>query len=177
MIPLLKDQSRAIFESDKEHIDEVFAARFFLVHTFAHVLIRQLSIQSGYSSASLRERLYVGSDPSESNGVLIFTSSPDSDGTLGGLQRLGEPARLVSTIQAGLKNIEWCSSDPLCMEGVSSQSQPDNLAACHSCVMVSETSCEEFNHFLDRALISGSVQDDSLSFFDGFDEISLEVTE
>ena len=106
MVPFLKEQGRTVFDLDKDRVDEVFAARFFLVHTFSHVLIRQLSIQSGYSSASLRERLYIGSSPYESNGVLIFTSSPDSDGTLGGLQRLGKPSKIISTIQAALKNIE-----------------------------------------------------------------------
>ena len=177
VVPLLNEHSMTIFDSDKEIIDEEFAARFYLVHTFAHLLIRQLSIQSGYSSASLRERLYVGSNPSKSNGLLIFTSSPDSDGTLGGLQRLGRAERLISTIRAGLRNIEWCSSDPLCMEGVSSHSQPDNLAACHSCVMASETSCEEFNHFLDRALLTDSSSLGPAAFFHGFDELAIAVSE
>jgi len=160
-------ESRALYDDDKEHLSPELGARFWLIHTFAHVLMRQLSLQSGYSSASLRERLFVGNHPDAANGLLIYTASPDSDGTLGGLQRLGEINRFEPIIRQAIAGVAWCSSDPLCIEGLSASSEPSNLAACHSCVLASETSCEEFNQFLDRALLVGTPDEPELGFFSG----------
>ena len=39
-----------------------WASRYLLVHTLAHILINQLVFECGYSTASLRERLYVSPD-------------------------------------------------------------------------------------------------------------------
>jgi hypothetical protein len=125
------------------------------IHTLSHLLINQMAFASGYSSASLAERLYVTADHA---AVLIYTASGDSDGTLGGLVRLGRPGYLESIVSAALDNAGWCSSDPICMElGDSGGQGPDscNLAACHSCCILPETACEEFNQFLDRGLVVG----------------------
>jgi hypothetical protein len=164
IVDLLSD-SRSISDEDKAAPNSELTAKFLLVHTLAHVLMRQLSLQSGYSSASLRERLYVGENPEPYCGLLIYTASPDADGTLGGLQRQGESARFGPILSQAIKGVEWCSSDPLCIEGVTSATQPSNLAACHSCVLASETSCEEFNEFLDRALLVGLPDDPGVGFF------------
>lgn len=164
IVPLLKS-SRALFDKDKEQLTPGLAARFLLIHSLAHVVMRQLSLQSGYSAASLRERLFVGDQPGRSAGILIYTASPDADGTLGGLQRQGEAPRFVRTFCQAVDSVRWCSSDPLCIEGVSAATEPSNLAACHSCVLASETSCEEFNTFLDRALLIGTPEEPGLGFF------------
>jgi hypothetical protein len=142
--------------------------RYLLIHTFAHALMRQLTLECGYSSASLRERIYAAEDDPPMSGLLIFTATPDADGTLGGLQRQGDASRIVRTIQAAIQSMEWCSSDPLCIEGM--LSKPDNFlqAACHACVLAPETSCEEFNRFLDRAMIVGLPRDRKIGFFSGF---------
>lgn len=124
-----------------------------LVHTFAHLLMRQLTLECGYSSAALRERLYA--DKEGMAGVLIYTATPDTDGTLGGLQRQGKASRLERTIKASIEAAEWCSSDPLCIEGVMASPGSFSIAACHACSLVPETSCELFNRFLDRALVVG----------------------
>ncbi len=88
-----------------------------LIHSFAHLLIRQLAFECGYDSSSLRERLYVSHDPAHPMaGLLIYTASGDSEGTLGGLVRQGEPGRLDATVKAALANAAICSSDPLCIE-------------------------------------------------------------
>ena len=144
-----------------------FAAspRLLLIHTFAHALIRQLTLECGYSSASLRERLYVAEGDPEMAGLLIYTATPDSDGTLGGLQRRATPDLLGPTIVGAIRSEEWCSSDPLCIEGELSAPESHSVAACHSCVMVPETSCELHNRFLDRALLVGDESDRSLGFF------------
>jgi len=140
-------------------------ARFLLAHTLAHVLMKQLSLECGYSSASLRERLYVGQAPEEMCGLLIYTATSDSDGTLGGLQRQGESDRFSDLFQQAIRGSEWCSSDPLCIEGVSSATEATNLAACHACVLSPETSCEEFNRFLDRGVLVGTPHEPESGFF------------
>ncbi|WP_438040179.1 DrmB family protein [Sorangium sp. So ce128] len=132
------------------------SARFLLVHTYAHALMRQLTLDCGYSSAALRERLYVRDGEGQMAGVLVYTATSDADGTLGGLQRQGEPDRIARIIPASIRAMEWCSSDPLCIEGVMGGADGLSLAACHACVLAPETACEEFNRFLDRALLVGA---------------------
>ncbi|MCE9575770.1 MAG: DUF1998 domain-containing protein [Deltaproteobacteria bacterium] len=139
--------------------------RFLLVHTLAHALIRQLSLDCGYSSASLRERIYADVDSFEMAGLLIFTASPDADGTLGGLVRQGEPAMLAQIVDQALRNMSWCSSDPLCIEGVHTITDSLSGAACHCCLLGAETSCEEFNRLLDRALLIGTPHEPALGYF------------
>jgi hypothetical protein len=138
--------------------------RFLMIHTFSHVLMRQLTLDCGYSSTALRERLYVGEDPSMA-GILIYTASTDDDGTLGGLQRQGDPERIARTVLAAVHAQAWCSSDPLCIQDMLSSDDSLSLAACHSCVLAPETSCEEFNRFLDRALLVGTPACAALGYF------------
>jgi flavin-binding protein dodecin len=139
--------------------------RLLLVHSLSHALIRQLSLSCGYGSASLRERLYVDATDWEMAGLLVFTSSPDADGTLGGLARQGENVNIVRVFEESLTAMTWCSSDPLCIEGVHATSEPASGAACHACMLTSETSCEEFNTFLDRAFLVGTPSDPDLGYF------------
>ncbi|QGL78875.1 hypothetical protein GPNADHDJ_03038 [Stenotrophomonas maltophilia] len=136
-----------------------------LVHTLAHALMRQLTLDCGYSSTALRERLYVDQGEASMAGLLIYTATTDDDGTLGGLQREGSPDRMERTIKAAIQAQAWCSSDPLCIEDLLVGENGMSLAACHACVLAPETSCETFNNFLDRALLVGSPQDPSLGFF------------
>ncbi len=147
--------------------------RLLLIHSLAHALIRQLSLSCGYGSASLRERLYVDTNNEwEMAGLLVFTSSPDADGTLGGLARQGESGNIVRIFEDSLTAMTWCSSDPLCIQGVHSMSDPANGAACHACLLAAETSCEEFNAFLDRALLVGTPKQPNLGYFqDYLDEL------
>lgn len=129
--------------------------RYLLSHTFAHVLMRQLTLECGYSTAALRERLYVSNENDGMAGLLIYTATSDSDGTLGGLQRQGEAHRIRRAIEAAIGSMEWCSSDPLCIEGMIAGSDGLSLAACHACVLAPETACEQYNRFLDRAVLVG----------------------
>jgi hypothetical protein len=130
--------------------------RYWLVHTLAHVLIRELAMTCGYSAASLSERLYAwgpeGREPAA--GLLICTTASDSDGTLGGLVQLSEPGKLAEAVAAALKRAGRCSSDPIC--AMRTPQDPEDFlhgAACHCCVMASETSCERANRFLDRRFL------------------------
>lgn len=139
-------------------------ARFLLVHSFAHALMRQLTISCGYSSASLRERLFVDAERKMA-GLLIYTATPDSDGSLGGLERQGRSSRMNEIIPAAIRSQAWCSNDPLCIQDISTFSDPQNLAACHACLMSPETSCEEFNVLLDRAMLVGQPGKKTTGFF------------
>jgi hypothetical protein len=142
-------------------------AKFMLLHTLSHVLINQLSFDCGYGSASLRERLYCDfSNPSRPmQGFLIYTASGDSEGTMGGLVRQGKPGRLEATLRRALQHAAWCSSDPVCIESKGQGSDNSNLAACHGCCLLPETSCEEGNRLLDRALLVGTPEHPTLGFF------------
>lgn len=143
--------------------------RLLLIHSLAHALIRQLSLSCGYGSASLRERIYAESTAGwEMGGLLVFTSSPDADGTLGGLARQGEIGNIVRVFEDALTAMIWCSSDPLCIEGVHAMSDPANGSACHACLLASETSCEEFNGFLDRAFLVGTPGRPGLGYFSDY---------
>lgn len=130
--------------------------RFVALHTIAHLLIRRLAFASGYSSASLRERIYANSDrPDKTAGILIYTAAGDAQGTLGGLVRLGAPRLLMPLLLAALDDADVCSNDPVCIESDRQGSSQLNLAACHGCAFVSETSCETGNRLLDRQLVLG----------------------
>jgi len=144
-----------------------WASRYLVVHSLAHILINQLVFECGYSTASLRERLYVSSDPTAPMaGLLIYTAAGDSEGTLGGLVRLGRPERLGPVVQRALGRSAWCSADPVCSEQLGGQgSQRANLAACHACVLLPETSCETINQGLDRAMVVGTPDNREPGFF------------
>jgi hypothetical protein len=140
---------------------------FLMLHTFAHVLINVLALECGYSSTSLRERIYA--NPRQ-NGVLIYTGTVDSDGSLGGLIRQGAPDRLPGILRRSLDYARLCSGDPLCRER-SPETLTDSLngVACHACCLVSETSCEHRNNLLDRALLVDLPDTGVPGFFsDGF---------
>lgn len=135
--------------------------RYVLLHTFAHALIRQVALECGYATASIRERIYAF--PTEHTegpmaGVLLYTAAPDSEGTLGGLVSLGSPTELGRHLDNALEQMRWCSSDPLCAEHTP-RAAPVSLhaAACHACLFAPETSCERGNRYLDRSLLVPTV--------------------
>lgn len=149
--------------------------RFVMLHTLAHVLVRQLIYESGYSSASLRERLYVSGPgaPQPMAGILIYTGAGDSEGTLGGLVRNGEPDWFVPTMLAGLRSASWCSLDPVCRESAGQGPDSLSLAGCHACVLVAETSCDHANSLLDRKLL---IDPQFGFFFEVLDQAIMEAS-
>ncbi|MFJ4104975.1 DrmB family protein [Amycolatopsis japonica] len=127
--------------------------RFVLLHTLAHVLINEWSLDGGYPASALRERLYASDSMA---GILLYTATSDSAGSLGGIVAQGDPKSLAETLRSALARASWCSNDPLCMESGASGADSVNLAACHACVLLPETSCELNNSFLDRTLLIGA---------------------
>jgi hypothetical protein len=144
-------------------------ARFMMMHTLAHALIKELTFSCGYGSAALRERLYCNIENPNlpMNGILIYTASGDSEGTLGGLVREADPGRFERLVEDALRRSQWCSNDPVCMESPGDGAVSSNLAACHGCVLLPETSCEEGNRLLDRGLLVGTILRPELGFFYG----------
>jgi Domain of unknown function (DUF1998) len=122
-------------------------------HTLAHRLVLALAIDSGYSSASIRERVYVRIDPATGaaiGGILLYTAQPGGDGTLGGLIAL--IPRFERILHAALRDVDACSNDPLCCEEQYGPGRSSG-AACYACGFISETSCEFRNMYLDRNLL------------------------
>ena len=124
-------------------------AVYVLMHTFAHLLIKQMSMSSGYSSSAIRERIYYGDKMA---GILLYTGSADKEGSLGGLVELGTVDRLVELMKDAFQEALLCTNDPECMSNTPAGNN-SNGAACHSCCMVSETACENGNRMLDRGLV------------------------
>ena len=141
---------------------------YYMLHTFSHLLMTAISLDCGYPSASLRERIYAleaaGEQPSR-YGVLIYTGSSDAEGTLGGLVEAAR--RIRSFSRKALELGVLCSNDPTCAHhhpGVHDHA-PLLGAACHGCLLVPETSCEQRNEFLDRALVVPTVENCGAEFF------------
>ena len=145
----------------------VVPPKLILLHTFAHAMIEQLSFDCGYGSSALRERIYCDREENDKpmQGVLLYTASGDSEGTLGGLVRQGEPGRLDTVTERAVMAMRWCSIDPVCIESSGQGSDNANLAACHGCVLLPETSCELSNRLLDRALLVGTPDEAGMAFF------------
>lgn len=167
----VQQRSKLLIERFKKHTD-VFATvdqmtpEYILLHTISHLLIRQLSFECGYSSSALRERIYCSSTQKENNmaGILIYTADGDSEGTMGGLVRQGRWDYFPRILHEAVSSAKWCSSDPLCIESEGQGFQSMNLAACHACALLPETSCEIMNRYLDRGLVIGLLNEPEIGF-------------
>ncbi|MBI4586277.1 MAG: DUF1998 domain-containing protein [Planctomycetes bacterium] len=135
---------------------------YIMLHSLSHLLITAVSLECGYPASAIRERIYASA---AGYGVLLFTGSPDAEGTLGGLVEAGR--RIHFHLKTALDLGELCSNDPVC-----AQHAPDNQherrfllgSACHGCLLIAETSCEQHNDFLDRALVVPTVDDQEAAF-------------
>ncbi len=138
---------------------------YVLLHTLAHLLMQAVALRCGYPASSIRERIYVNSSQHQ-YGLLLYTASPDADGTLGGLV---EQARHIEEhLSMALKSAALCSSDPICAQHTPVGSPDERWlhgAACHSCLLIAETSCEMRNEYLDRALVVPTVDEGGAAFF------------
>lgn len=137
---------------------------YYMLHSFSHMLITAISLECGYPASSIKERIYC---TDRGYGVLLYTGSPDAEGTLGGIIEAGRS--IHKYIKMALETGELCSNDPVC-----SQHRPDhNLddkyllgAACHGCLLIAETSCEMSNNYLDRSLVVPTLENLGCEFFD-----------
>jgi hypothetical protein len=142
---------------------DFLGAPYIMLHSLAHLLITQVSLECGYSSSAIRERVYAGD---AGYGILLYTGSPDSEGTLGGLVEIGRKIdqHLRNAVELG----RLCSNDPVCAQHSAKQPLEERFllgAACHGCLLISETSCERFNQYLDRSLVVATVGAAGAEFF------------
>lgn len=140
-------------------------ARYYMLHTLAHLFIRELALQCGYNAASIQERIYAKSGDKPMAGILIYTAASDSDGTLGGLVAQGAPEKLERILVSALEKAKTCSSDPICSQHSHDADWSLHEAACHACAFVAETSCEAGNRYLDRALVVPTYSDKDAAFY------------
>jgi len=140
------------------------------LHTLAHAVMDQIALESGYPFSSLRERVYAISSPREGIpdrfGILIYTAGAGAQGTLGGLVEAA--SRIPALVTSGLERLRLCSNDPICADHdptVSGDERSLHGAACHSCLLVPETSCEARNVFLDRTLLVGTLTEAHAELF------------
>jgi hypothetical protein len=126
---------------------------YVLLHTLSHLLIQSLAMRCGYPASSIRERIYADT-LAERFGILLYTGSPDAEGTLGGLVQ--QARHLEDHLAQALRMSALCSNDPICAQHLPGESMENRWlhgAACHGCALVAETSCEMRNDYLDRALV------------------------
>ena len=140
---------------------------YVLLHTLSHLLIQSLAMRCGYPASSIRERIYAEPGPAgERFGVLLYTGTPDAEGTLGGLVQQARHIEdhLADALRAGA----LCSNDPICAHHAPAGSMESRWlhgAACHGCTLISETSCEMRNDYLDRALVVPVLGLEDAAFF------------
>jgi hypothetical protein len=129
---------------------------YFLLHSLSHLLLTAVSLECGYPASSIRERVYA---LDAGYGILLYTGTPDAEGTLGGLVEAGR--HIGRHLRAALDLGRLCSNDPVCAQHDPQSPHECRFlhgAACHGCLLIAETSCEQHNDFLDRALVVPTVE-------------------
>ncbi|MBI4601330.1 MAG: DUF1998 domain-containing protein [Planctomycetes bacterium] len=137
---------------------------YIMLHSLSHLLITAVSLECGYPASAIRERVYANG--AVGYGILFYTGSPDAEGTLGGLVEAGR--RIDRHLRTALDLAELCSNDPVCAQHAPEDDKERRFllgAACHGCLLIAETSCEQHNDFLDRALVVPTVCDQGTAFF------------
>lgn len=153
---------------------EFLGIRYYLLHSLSHLLINSIAMECGYAASSIKERIYAPGEEvaGDAAGVLLYTGTVGSEGTLGGL--VAEGRRLGHHMRRAFETASLCSNDPLCGTHDPQNDPSDRLlhgAACHGCLLIAETCCDRrFNRCLDRALVVPVIgQEPTLAFFDPAD--------
>ena len=128
--------------------DLIITPKYVLIHTFSHLIIKELEYLCGYPSTSIQERLYI--DPYlKMNGVLIYTVA-GTEGSYGGITSICDNEQIGKLILSAMMRATDCTTDPICYHSDGQGVGKLNLSACFSCTLLPETSCEMFNSYLDR---------------------------
>ncbi len=168
--PEVKERGRRLLagfdcwmEDPKGSKREFFGLPYIMLHSLSHLLITAVSMDCGYPASSIRERIYA---TDKGYGILLYTGSPDAEGTLGGLVAAGRSIR--DYVEAAIELGRLCSYDPVCAQHDPANKHEHRFlhgAACHGCLLIAETSCEQRNDFLDRALVTATVHNYGAEFF------------
>ena len=153
------------FEQFGSNAPSSLEARFMLLHTLSHLLLRQIESEGGYPAAALLERIYCATAPEPMAGILIHVAVPDIAGSLGGLAELAEPRRFLGILIRTLERSLWCSLDPVCSEHEGQGPGLLNRAACHACALVPEPACEYGNTLLDRGFVKNAATNGLPAYF------------
>ncbi len=159
------ETGHAAWATRRKHAPRFPGGVYVMLHTFSHMLLQSISDRCGYPAASIRERVYMDRN-SKRFGVLLYTSSPDAEGTLGGLVQ--QARHIDGHIERALRTAALCSNDPVCAQHSPASSIEERWlhgAACHGCALVAETSCEMRNDYLDRALVVPTLSEGDAAFF------------
>lgn len=140
---------------------EAVSPRLLLLHSLSHILLSELALDTGYPASSIRERLYAEHGQS---GILLYTATADAAGSLGGLCAQGTVDNIRAILESAAERAQWCSADPVCLESTATGAGARNLAACHSCLLIPEVSCELQNGLLDRASLVGTESEPAAGF-------------
>jgi hypothetical protein len=142
---------------------------YIMAHSLAHALMTEVAIDCGYPASALKERIYLlPRNPGQpiQCGILIYTASAGNQGTLGGLVEITH--RFARVLKSALERERLCSGDPVCADHDPVRADDDRMlhgAACHGCLLISETSCEARNVLLDRVLLVDTVGPAGASYF------------
>lgn len=145
-----------------ERVEQIYMP-YIMLHSLSHLLLTAISLECGYAAASIRERIYVRDG---AYGLLLYTGTPDAEGTLGGLVQVGR--RIARHLDAALELGRLCSNDPVCAQHKPNQIHEGRImhgAACHGCLLIAESSCERRNELLDRSLVVPTVDLTDAAFF------------
>jgi len=157
-------RARVAREGGQEFV--ALPAKFYVIHTFCHLLIRRLSFSAGYGTASIRERLYCDEGGGNNMaGLLLYTAAGDCEGTLGGLVNQALPGKFENLVASAILDSLWCATDPICIESAGQGIDSLNRAACYACSLLPETSCECGNRLLDRVMVLGEPERPELGYF------------
>ena len=169
--PSVKDRIDALANGHQQWMKDRKSQRLFpggpyvLLHTLSHLLIQSLAMRCGYPASSIRERIYADI-AAQRFGILLYTGSPDAEGTLGGLVQ--QARHIEDHLVQALRMSALCSNDPVCAQHIPGKSMENRWlhgAACHGCALVAETSCEMRNDYLDRALVVPVLGVPDVAFF------------
>lgn len=111
-----------------------------LIHSYSHLLIRQIAVRAGIERTSLAEFLVP-----QHCGFFIYAASK-GDFVLGGLQAVFETE--LDSFLLELGNLDFrCPLDPGCRR---------INAACVACLHLGEPSCRYYNNYLSRQTLTGA---------------------
>lgn len=138
-------------EIDKELDKNTFYV-YRLIHSISHLFIKSASELCGLNKDSLSEYIFAGIP-----AVMIYCQNSQGF-NLGALFNVFE-AYFDKWLNNAAISAQKCVFDPICME---------RYKACTGCLFLNEVSCEHFNKDLDRTLIIGHVEKESMKRYFGF---------
>ena len=139
---------------------------YLMLHSLSHLLISTAALECGYGASAIKERIYSFPEEEQGYGILLYTSGSGSEGTLGGLVSLAD--RIDQLVADALELGRLCSNDPFCSlhhPESDLEKRYSHGAACHGCLLIAETSCEQRNQFLDRAFVVPTLEVSEAAFF------------